>query len=447
MRRLYAGWVRRRQERVERRQLYRDRWDTLDPILCTGQQVAGTAAVSCGATHSIMEKCNFTCTSCYLSEEANYALPLPFAEVRAQLDELRAHLGAGGKAQITSGEVTLLPPAELGRIVAYARSIGLDPMVMTNGQRLLQVEGYLSTLVGEYGLEKISFHIDTTQQGRPGMPMGLEERDLHPLRERFAALVAAVRRQTGRRLHVAHTVTVTPQNLDGVADIARWMLDHAGSFRMISFLPVAEVGRTADRQGLVDMEVIWARVCAGLGRPLNRHAMHFGHPECNITVPLLVLRCGADREIVEAVREGAVWDLRIFRLVTREFSHHLEFDEGVLGNIWRLLGPCLRRPWRPAEFALYGLYRVWGARRFIMGALLKPRAWAAVTVRPLMVVVHRFMGAEELATELGRQRLEACVFKLPVDGRLVSMCEVNATQLRRQLNRRGVDRLAPSRRG
>ena len=30
----------------------------------------------------------------------------------------------------------------------------------------------------------------------------------------------------------------------------RWMLDHVGSFRMVIFLPVAEVKRTADRQGL-----------------------------------------------------------------------------------------------------------------------------------------------------------------------------------------------------
>ena len=60
--------------------------------------------------------------------------------------------------QITSGEVTLLKPDALGRIVRYAREIGLDPMIMTNGQRLLQVPDYLSRLVRDYGLQKISFH-------------------------------------------------------------------------------------------------------------------------------------------------------------------------------------------------------------------------------------------------------------------------------------------------
>ncbi|HIG16786.1 MAG TPA: hypothetical protein EYQ31_05570 [Candidatus Handelsmanbacteria bacterium] len=48
-----------------------------------------------------MERCNFFCTSCYLSEAANATAPAPFDEIRAQLDELRAYLGPDGKCQIT----------------------------------------------------------------------------------------------------------------------------------------------------------------------------------------------------------------------------------------------------------------------------------------------------------------------------------------------------------
>ena len=57
--------------------------------------------------------------------------------MRQQLDDLRDYLGPAGKCQITSGEVTLLPAEDLGRIGAYALRIGLDPMVMTNGERFL----------------------------------------------------------------------------------------------------------------------------------------------------------------------------------------------------------------------------------------------------------------------------------------------------------------------
>ena len=88
--------------------------------------------MACGATHSIIEHCNFACTSCYLTELANETRPLPFEDIAEQLDDLRAYLGYYGKVQITSGEVTLLKPDELGRIVRYAIEIGLDPIVMTN---------------------------------------------------------------------------------------------------------------------------------------------------------------------------------------------------------------------------------------------------------------------------------------------------------------------------
>ena len=62
-----------------------------------------------------------------------------------------------------------------------------------------------------------------------------------------------------------------------------------------------------------------------------------------------------------------------------------------------------------------------------------------IRVRPLLLVVHKFMSPDELATPMGRERLDACVFKLPVGGRMVSMCEMNATGLRRELN---MERLA-----
>jgi hypothetical protein len=46
------------------------------------------------------------------------------------------------------------------------------------------------------------------------------------------------------------------------------------------------------------------------------------------------------------------------------------------------------------------------------------------------------MDAQELATPTGRERLRACAFRVPVDGKMVSMCEVNATGLRKELTAR-----------
>jgi hypothetical protein len=57
-------------------------------------------------------------------------------------------------------------------------------------------------------------------------------------------------------------------------------------------------------------------------------------------------------------------------------------------------------------------------------------------------VTHRFMGAAEIDTELGRERLQACVFRVPVDGEMVSMCQVNAGDMRQRLTQRRTHELA-----
>ncbi len=419
--------------------LLRKRWQELPETVRTPQQLAGVGGVACGATWGVMERCNFACTSCYLSDAANRTRPLPFPEVKAQLDALRKHLGPGGKAQITSGEVTLLDKHELGRIVAYARKIGLDPMVMTNGERFLQDRDYLPTLVRDYGLRKVSFHIDTTQRGRNGMRMNrrLRERDIHWIRERFTTLVRDVRSQTGHHLHAAQTVTVTNHNVEDVADIVAWTLDNLDGFRLLSFLPVAEVGRTKDIRlgdGTPALDGIWRRICAGIGRPLNRDAMHFGHRSCNITVPVLVLSTGDRHHVVEVAREDRPWDLRVVRRLLRELGLRIDLDDGWLLNGWRALVTLLGRPGLFAELGAYSFYRLWGARRELGAAALSLLRLRRLRLRPLLLVVHSFMSPDELETPVGQERLKACVFKLPVNGRMVSMCEMNATGLRKQLN-------------
>ncbi len=51
------------------------------------------------------------------------------------------------------------------------------------------------------------------------------------------------------------------------------------------------------------------------------------------------------------------------------------------------------------------------------------------------IVSHHFMNANELAAPEGRERVDACAFKVPVGGKLESMCVVNALGLRDQVYR------------
>ena len=432
----------------ERLELNRRQWEQFPEHLRTRQQAAGRCYVGCGATHGVMERCNFSCTSCYLTNVANSLPPLPFEEVKAQLDTLRRFLGPAGKAQLTSGEVTLLPKEELGRMVAYARSIGLDPMVMSNGERFTDEPGYLETLVRDYGLEKVSIHIDSTQRGRKGQRKNATEQEVHAFRDRYADLIRRVRAETGQTLHAAQTVTVVPGNVGDVADIMRWALDNTDAFRMISFQPAAEVGRTRDSKVAgMTMDDIWRKICDGLGRPVNRHALHYGHPECNIVCPVIVVSFAGRHEIIETVREGNRWDLGVMRRILDRAGGLRVVGAGKAERILRRAAIVLRHPavlvWGP----LYALHRLWRERRWIPAALGQLLRLKPVRIRPLAIIVHKFMDAGELATPLGQERLRACTFKVAVDGRMVSMCEVNATDLRLKLNLAQRDRHRPVRSG
>lgn len=419
---------------VERHRGSEERFESLPASLKTEEQILGVAHHSCGATHGVMERCDLACTSCYLGEEANASRPLETAEVHQQLEALREYLGPQGKAQITSGEVTLLPRQVLGGYVRYAREIGLDPMVMTHGRRFLEQPGYLRELVEKDGLEKISIHVDSTQRGRQEWSPFCTEAELHPLRDRYAELIRETRRQTGKKLHAAHTVTVHRRSVDQIPDVMNWLVRNLDAIRMVSFQPVAEVGRTQDHsiEGLT-LDDVWEQVCRGLGAEINRDAMHFGHPECHIVTPVVVARAGDRFIVLETVRKGKRWDRSYLRRLLRHVGGYTVRGKSRAENVIGTLSLTLRNPLLLVESLLYGVYRSWGSRRNLAAILLEAIRRQRLSVRPLALVVHKFMSPNELETPVGRERLAACTFKVPVHGEMISMCEMNATDMRSRL--------------
>ena len=418
----------------ERRRVSSGRFQDLPDSLKTPEQIIGFAHHSCGATHGVLERCDFACTSCYLGEEANAAEPLPREEVFQQLDQLREFLGPQGKAQITAGEVTLLPREVLGEYVRYAIDIGLDPMVMTHGRRFLQEPEYLQRLIEEDGLEKISIHVDATQRGREEWSPFVTEGQLNPVRDRYANLIRHMRAKTGRKLHAAHTVTVTQKNLDQIPTIMRWLVRNLDAFRMVSFQPVAEVGRTEDQAGAdLTLTDVWEHIGTALGKPLNRDAMHFGHPECHIMIPVVVARVGEQLCVLETARAGKRWDRSYLRRLLQAVGGYTVRGKSRGENLLGIASLTLRNPLLLFETPFYGLYRIWGDRKDLARILLQAVRRNTMSVRPLALVVHKFMSSGELETPLGRERLQACTFRVPVEGRMIPMCELNATGLRSKL--------------
>jgi MoaA/NifB/PqqE/SkfB family radical SAM enzyme len=243
-----------------------------------------------------MPRCDFACRGCYLGEGANRVPAEPVAAIKRQLDRLRAWLGEGGNVQLTDGEVILRPEAEVIELVRYARGIGLVPMLMTHGDAFRRDPDLLSRLMVAGGLSEVSIHVDVTQRGRRGAAYGRATRevDLLPLRDEFAALIRRARRMTRRPLEAATTMTVTNENLAEVPLVIRWMCGNADAFKMISFQPVADVGRTAaGLGGMVEVEDLWTRIAEGLSTPVERLRASqgwLGHPGCSRFAQGLVVR-------------------------------------------------------------------------------------------------------------------------------------------------------------
>ena len=122
----------------------------------------GRQGNGCGATIGAMPRCDFACRGCYLNAEANRVPAQSVDDIKAQMRLLRPVLGHAGNLQLTDGEVTLRPVAEIVELLRYAHSLDLIPMLMTHGDSFRRRPGLLEALMVDGGLEEVSIHVDTT---------------------------------------------------------------------------------------------------------------------------------------------------------------------------------------------------------------------------------------------------------------------------------------------
>ena len=429
---------------VETRRLLRAAWDRLPARFQTSNQFLGRQYAGCGATIGAMPRCDFACRGCYLGAEANSVPAQPLAAIKQQLRQIRAWLGEGGNVQLTDGEVTLRPEAELIELIQYARAVGLVPMFMTHGDAFRRRPELLKRLVQEGGLSEVSIHIDTTQRGRLGeaYKYATDEEALLPLRDEFAALVRQVRRETGKTLEVATTFTVTRDNLAGVPAVIRWLCQNADAFKMVSFQPVSQVGRTEPGvAGSVQPDDVWSKIGEGLSGHsaktqdyLHAHEAYgqLGHPACSRFVQGVVVRQAAEPPVFHPLlqSEDAQAQVVIHEWLERFGGLTLRLDTkwqavarvcGVLMQapgfmLCTVLPFSLRWPWRCDP--IHPMRLVW---RWLRGQ---------VHVHYLNIISHHFMSQAEIETPLGQERLDLCAFQVPIGDTLMSMCEVNALGIR-----------------
>ena len=356
--------------------------------------------------------------------------------MKEQIDANRRFQGPGGGLQITGGDVADAywragRQNELVEVIRYARAQGLVPMLMTHGQTLIENPQFLEQLVVEGGLRQVSVHIDMTQAGRHGFPIGRvkSEADLHPVREAFTELAQTLRAKTGLPLEFALSCTVARRNLDDVPEIIRWYLEdpeRTRIWRMISFQPEADTGRTIFSEKPITPALVWEKICAGTNLPLRRDASIFGHPDCNSWASILVSQGTGD--YCPLLPDDPKWDHVFGEVLERIGGLSLVTDDARTAP-YRLLGVLARHP-------LLALRLVWHLGRHAVRGRLPLRMLPAVMrgeVHTVGIGMHNFMDAATVATAesntVVKARLDSCVFKGAVKERgewvAVPMCKMN----------------------
>jgi MoaA/NifB/PqqE/SkfB family radical SAM enzyme len=423
------------------------RWEELPVHVKTANQMLGRRTAGCDGTHGVFPRCDLACTPCYHAREANRVRTdgeHTEREVDRQMAYLRARRGPGQHAQLIGGEVTLLDPEDHARALRAMERHGRKPMSMSHGDFDYD---HLVRLVEAGDFRHLSFagHFDSMMFGRRGIRRVARERDLHPYRERFVAMFERLQRERGVTHYLAHNMTVTPRNVDQVAEVVRDCRDMG--FRMFSFQPAAFVGNRArwrDDYRALTGDDVWREIERGAGGRLHHRALQMGDPRCNRTA------------------YGGYPAGRYVALLDEDDPRDAAWRESFLrafGGMDFAAPPTLVALWLARAFAREpaAFVRLAGwARRFADRA---GGVRAATGFRPVTYVMHSFMDARHVrpaweALERGelsadpqireaQERLQACSYAMahPDEERLVPAC-VQHSVLDRQENLR-LQRLLP----
>lgn len=405
----------------------------------TPSQLIGRAAVGCEGTQGVFPRCNLTCSPCYHSADANKVRvdgSHTLRQVTTQMALLRRIRGPRAHAQLIGGEVSLLDPEVHAEALLAMRAAGREPMSMTHGDFTLD---YLEALVtgpeGTLRLPRVSFaaHFDSLMRGRRGIPRPRLESDLHEHRRAFAAMFEELRRRLGLRSYLAHTMTITSENLDQVSEVVQTV--PVMGFSMMSFQPAARVGdprRWDDQDPGVSIDQVWRRIEAGVGQSISWDALAFGHPRCNRTA--FGLRVG-DRWI-PLLDAQSVTDLALRDRYLADYGALQRDPDRPALVVLQAARALLRHPRDVLTVLAWsaGLVERCGGLARLMGHLARRE------VKLLTFVVHAFMDAsvvgpaweqlqsgreaDDPTVREAQERLRACVYSMahPETGEIVPAC-------------------------
>ncbi len=355
----------------------------------------------------ITQRCNLDCTLCYLSDAAEMAHDVPLPVLKLRIDTIHSHYGPGISIQLSGGDPTLRPVADIAELCRYIRALGMRSCLMTNG---IRAKREMLAELARAGLDDVAFHVDLTQERR-GYPT---EASLNAVRAEY------IERARGVGLRVLFNTTVYDGNLAELPEIVRFFRDNADELTLVSFQLQADTGRGVlrTRHDEVTQASVIGAISKGMGAPVDFDAIAVGHSDCNRYGAVAV----AGRKAVSILSNDAFIGDIMTALEAEECRTDAHLD--IVPTLWRA---ALRRPW----LAFRGVVHIAGLLWRLRHDLIRSRGRAS----RLSILVHNFMDANNLDLD----RCRSCVFMVATEDGPLSMCAHNA--------RRDEHLFAPARHG
>ncbi len=180
----------------------------------------------------VTDKCNTYCRGCYRINgmEGHKSLQ----QIKEEIALLKQWRNCDN-ISIAGGEPLIHP--NIVEIISYIHSLGMKPLILTNGIKLYQNRPFMEELKNA-GVVGFTFHIDS-EQARPHWK-GKSEEELFELRQHFADMAHDV-----GGLFVSFGMTVYPGNLDFVPRMVTWAnknIDRVHGLVLIGFRNAAMEG-------------------------------------------------------------------------------------------------------------------------------------------------------------------------------------------------------------
>ncbi|MEM8800858.1 MAG: radical SAM protein [Pseudomonadota bacterium] len=363
--------------------------------LNTPAQAAGTYwQIGC-VSLEVTQRCNLDCTLCYLSDAAEgYADP-SLETLFRRIDRIYDHYGPGTNIQVSGGDPTLRPLADLVSIVEYISSRGMNAALFTNG---IRASRHMLTTLAKAGLRDVAFHVDMTQERR-----GYEnECELNSIRADY------IERARGLGIRILFNTTVFDGNRHEIAELTDWVAEHADDVHLASFQLQAETGRgvLGAHDGGLTVRSVRDAVAIGLGTGDPFGLPEMGHPDCNQYASLMV--AGSRRRVLMQDKE----------LYTRLFSAARGFGFHDRLGRWAVATKALRFFLAKPGLSFALAKNMTGHLLALLPAFLK----GARRIHKLTIYIHNFMDE----TKLEKARCESCIFMVASEAGPISMCVHNA---------------------